>query len=84
VRKVTSSPEKWPNVSSAREIASWLLDMDGVLVKEDHPIEGATRFLDLLRQSATPFLVLTNNSIWPQSALKNRQLLGDYDGGVRA
>lgn len=66
------TPEKWPNVSSAREIASWLLDMDGVLVKEEHPIEGANRFLDLLRQSATPFLVLTNNSMYTPRDLSAR------------
>ncbi|MDE3139620.1 MAG: hypothetical protein KGL05_07280, partial [Acidobacteriota bacterium] len=55
------SPSTWPNVRDASEIGSWLLDMDGVLVREEHPIEGANRFLDILRESETPFLVLTNN-----------------------
>ena len=49
---------------NASEIASWLIDMDGVLVREEHPIEGANRFLDLLRKNDTPFLVLTNNSMF--------------------
>jgi NagD protein len=43
-------------------IASWLTDMDGVLVHEGQPIAGATRFVDRLHESDKPFLVLTNNS----------------------
>ena len=47
-----------------REIHSWLMDMDGVLVREEHPIPGADRFLAALREKGLPFLVLTNNSIY--------------------
>jgi len=54
---------------NASEIASWLIDMDGVLVREEHPIEGANRFLDLLRKNDTPFLVLTNNSMFTRRDL---------------
>ncbi len=43
-------------------IASWLMDMDGVLVREDGPIPGAPEFLNRLRERGLPFLVLTNNS----------------------
>ncbi|MGA2432617.1 MAG: HAD-IIA family hydrolase [Acidimicrobiales bacterium] len=57
---------------NASEIASWLIDMDGVLVREEHPIEGANRFLDLLRKNDTPFLVLTNNSMFTRRDLSAR------------
>jgi NagD protein len=43
---------------------SWLMDMDGVLVREEQAIPGADRFLARLRERARPFLVLTNNSIY--------------------
>jgi NagD protein len=46
---------------SRREIRSWLMDMDGVLVREEHPIPGAADFLGRLQELGTPFLVLTNN-----------------------
>jgi NagD protein len=55
-----------------REIHSWLMDMDGVLVHEEHAIPGADAFLAQLRESATPFLVLTNNSIYTQRDLAAR------------
>ncbi|HEY4094963.1 MAG TPA: HAD-IIA family hydrolase [Baekduia sp.] len=42
---------------------SWLIDMDGALVYEDQPIQGADRFVMRLRELELPFLVLTNNSI---------------------
>jgi NagD protein len=45
-------------------IESWLIDMDGVLVREEHPIPGADRFLERLRERGVPFLVLTNNSMY--------------------
>ncbi len=44
-------------------ILSYLTDMDGVLVHEDHLVPGADRFLAELRAAEIPFLVLTNNSI---------------------
>ena len=46
------------------QIESWLIDMDGVLVREEHPIPGSDRFLDQLRTRGAPFLVLTNNSMY--------------------
>ena len=33
-----------------REIRSWLMDMDGVLVREEHPIPGAAEFVTRLRK----------------------------------
>ena len=38
--------------------------MDGVLVREEHPIPGAGRFLARLQERNGSFLVLTNNSIY--------------------
>jgi NagD protein len=55
-----------------REIRSWLMDMDGVLVREEQPIPGANRFLARLRELSTPFLVLTNNSIYTRRDLVAR------------
>jgi NagD protein len=57
---------------SRREIRSWLMDMDGVLVREEQPIPGADRFLASLRERGTPFLVLTNNSIYTRRDLTAR------------
>src|SRR3954453_4604388 len=54
------------------EIRSWLMDMDGVLVREEHAIPGAADFLARLRDTATPFLLLTNNSIYTPRALAAR------------
>jgi NagD protein len=47
-----------------REIRSWLMDMDGVLLREEHAIPGAPEFITRLRELGIPFLVLTNNSIY--------------------
>jgi NagD protein len=55
-----------------REIHSWLMDMDGVLVSEDQAIPGADRFIGRLRERGTPFLVLTNNSIYTRRDLAAR------------
>jgi NagD protein len=53
-------------------IRSWLLDMDGVLVREESAIPGADTFLERLRERETPFLVLTNNSIYTPRDLAAR------------
>ncbi|MBI5106262.1 MAG: HAD family hydrolase [Solirubrobacterales bacterium] len=55
-----------------REIRSWLMDMDGVLVHEEQAIPGADRFLRALREREIPFLVLTNNSIYTRRDLAAR------------
>jgi 5'-nucleotidase len=55
-----------------REINSWLMDMDGVLVREEHAIPGSDRFLERLRELGRPFLVLTNNSIYTPRDLAAR------------
>ena len=55
-----------------REIHSWLMDMDGVLVQEEQAIPGADRFLGSLTERGIPFLVLTNNSIYTRRDLAAR------------
>jgi NagD protein len=57
---------------SEREIHSWLMDMDGVLVREEQAIPGADRFLARLRELSMPFLVLTNNSTYTRRDLAAR------------
>jgi NagD protein len=48
------------------------MDMDGVLVREEHAIPGAADFINALQASGTPFLVLTNNSIYTRRDLAAR------------
>ncbi|MBV9326355.1 MAG: HAD family hydrolase [Chloroflexi bacterium] len=55
-----------------REIRSWLMDMDGVLVHEEQAIPGADRFISRLRELGIAFLVLTNNSIYTRRDLAAR------------
>jgi NagD protein len=55
-----------------REISSWLMDMDGVLVHEEQAIPGAEEFLRTLAERGLPFLVLTNNSIYTRRDLAAR------------
>lgn len=58
----------------AEQPARWnyLMDMDGVLVHEEHLIPGADKFLAELRSRNIPFLVLTNNSIYTARDLRAR------------
>lgn len=60
-------------------IESWLLDMDGVLVHEDAVLKGAREFIAALRETQTPFLVLTNNSIYTRRDLAARLRLAGLD-----
>jgi ribonucleotide monophosphatase NagD (HAD superfamily) len=55
-----------------REIRSWLMDMDGVLMHEEQAIPGADQFIARLRELGRPFLVLTNNSIYTPRDLAAR------------
>ncbi|HZC70929.1 MAG TPA: HAD-IIA family hydrolase [Jatrophihabitans sp.] len=52
----------------------WLTDMDGVLVREEHALPGATDFLARLVERDRRFLVLTNNSIFTPRDLSARLL----------
>lgn len=49
-----------------------LLDMDGVLVHEQEPLQGAAVFIDALYERGVPFMVLTNNSIYTPRDLSAR------------
>jgi NagD protein len=55
-----------------RVISSYLIDMDGVLVHEDQPIQGADRFIKALEDKDLAYLVITNNSIYTQRDLSAR------------
>jgi NagD protein len=58
---------------------TYLTDMDGVLVHEEHLVPGADEFLAELRAHDTPFLVLTNNSIYTPRDLRARLLRTGLD-----
>src|SRR4051794_37746857 len=55
------------------------MDMDGVLVREETAIPGAGEFIARLRETGTPFLLLTNNSIWTPRDLAARLRAGGLD-----
>jgi NagD protein len=59
-------------VPEPKPIECWMSDMDGVLVHEGRLIPGADAFVARLRETATPFLVLTNNSIFTPRDLQFR------------
>ncbi|WP_433058086.1 HAD-IIA family hydrolase [Dactylosporangium sp. CS-033363] len=59
-------------VRERKPIESWLTDMDGVLVHEGVPVPGAPEFVNRLRSSGKPFLILTNNSIYTARDLQAR------------
>jgi NagD protein len=66
-------------MGARREICSWLMDMDGVLVHEENALPGAAEFLARLRERERPFLVLTNNSIYTRRDLAARLLASGLD-----
>jgi NagD protein len=55
-----------------REITTWLMDMDGVLVHETAVLPGAEAFLGRLNELGRPYLLLTNNSIYTRRDLAAR------------
>src|SRR5689334_11500667 len=59
-------------VADPKRIECWMTDMDGVLVHEGRLIPGADTFIAKLRGAGTPFLVLTNNSIFTPRDLQFR------------
>ncbi len=60
-------------------IKAYLMDMDGVLVREEQLIPGADEFVRGLQAAGTPFLVLTNNSIYTQRDLTARLRMTGLD-----
>ncbi|QBJ95865.1 HAD family hydrolase [Rhodococcus sp. ABRD24] len=69
------------DVSTDEQNPGWtyLMDMDGVLVHEEHIIPGADAFLTELQEAETPFIVLTNNSIRTPRDLRARLLRSGLD-----
>lgn len=59
-------------MTATRDIRVWLIDMDGVLVREGTPVPGAAQFVQRLAAERRPFLILTNNSIFTQRDLAAR------------
>lgn len=55
-------PQRW----------SYLMDMDGVLVHEEHPVPGAPEFLAELTERQLKYLVVTNNPIFTRRDLAAR------------
>jgi NagD protein len=49
-------------VTKLKPVESYLMDMDGVIVRESQLVPGADRFIARLREAGKRFLVLTNNS----------------------
>ena len=72
-------PGTYAAAMPAHETRSWLIDMDGVIVREEEPIEGSAEFLARLRALGTPFLVLTNNSMYTPRDLAARLRAGGFD-----
>ncbi|NYE46976.1 NagD protein [Spinactinospora alkalitolerans] len=58
---------------------NYLMDMDGVLVREEQLVPGADAFIGELRDRGTPFMVLTNNSIYTPRDLRARLLRTGLD-----
>ena len=54
------------------DIECWLTDMDGVLVRENHEIPGASNLIERWVNTSHRFLVLTNNSIFTPRDLSAR------------
>lgn len=53
-------------------IRNFITDMDGVLVRGNHVVPGADRFLALLGELGREYLVLTNNPIYTPRDLAHR------------
>jgi 4-nitrophenyl phosphatase len=53
---------KMNNIEKLSTVRGFLLDMDGTFYLSDRLLEGALRFIDLLREQKKEFLFLTNNS----------------------
>jgi NagD protein len=66
---------------SASRIASWLMDVDGVLVHEANALAGADRFLARLKEVGRPHLLLTNNSMYTRRDLAARLRASGLDIG---
>ena len=69
---------------SRRTIRAWLIDMDGLLMRHAEPIPGAGRFVEALRATGTPFLVVTNGSAQAPREVAVQLSLHDIEVGQDA
>lgn len=72
-------PLQGGNHLTTNRIDSWLLDMDGVLVREDTAVPGARQFLERLHEKNLRFIVLTNNSTYTRRDLSARLIHSGLD-----
>ncbi len=70
-----------PDEISRPQAAQWsyLMDMDGVLVHEEHMIPGADEFIAELNARDTNYVVVTNNPIYTRRDLRARLLTTGLD-----
>ena len=66
-------------MTEPKPVESWLTDMDGVLVREEHALPGASEFIAALQQHGRRFLILTNNALFPARDLRARLLRSGID-----
>jgi len=66
-------------MTERKAVESWLTDMDGVLVHEGEPVPGAPEFVNRMKESGKPFLILTNNSIYTPRDLQARLARMGFD-----
>jgi len=66
-------------MTKVRSVASWMTDMDGVLVHEENALPGAADFIAALEKYERPYIVLTNNSIFTARDLRARLLRSGID-----
>jgi NagD protein len=59
-------------MGAREDVECWLTDMDGVLVHENHALPGAAELIQQWQDEGTPYLVLTNNSIFTPRDLAAR------------
>jgi NagD protein len=59
-------------MTDERAIENYLIDMDGVLVREERMIPGADLFIQALQEAGRRFLILTNNSLYTPRDLAAR------------
>ena len=65
--------------------SAFLLDMDGVLVYEAQALPGSADFISRLTSGGTPYMVLTNNSIFTPRDLRARLgRAGIHLSGIRS
>lgn len=60
------------SAESLQEVETYLMDMDGVLVRGAQLITGAAEFIERLRARGMRFLILTNNSLYTARDLQAR------------